>query len=107
MMRIYILLSILFLSALFILSYAESISCDSKLQEGIPEVVIRAQTEEEAFDFLMFVAKRMPFYVKQGYSVGFPSHPEFQSLTSSKVELNEVKRADLKNLFKSLESTEF
>jgi hypothetical protein len=47
-----------------------------------PEVVVRAQTADEAFDWLWRQLDDMPFFRQHHYDVALPSHPLFQGLAN-------------------------
>lgn len=47
-----------------------------------PTIVTRAQTSDEAFDYLWLQLGQMPFFRAHGYDVGLPAHPLFQRLAT-------------------------
>ena len=54
-------------------------SCHKKEKQdiGTSQIIMRPQTAQEAFEYLSYVLKRVPFYREKGYSVALPKHPLF------------------------------
>src|SRR3974390_2301654 len=62
------------------------------------EIVVRAQTEDEAFSFLWRQLQQMPFYCAHGYDVALPDHPLFHHL-ADQASPQEADQAEARRLF--------
>lgn len=72
-------------------------SPENKIQ---PAIIIRAQTVEEEFNYLIRTVEKMPFYDKNGYSVVLPDNPVFEEIAEkSQGVLQDFDKKALKLLF--------
>lgn len=71
--------SLIFIGRLF----CASASCSLETLKQTPTntaCLVYSQTPEEAFDNLLKILERMPFYKSSGYKVSLPTNPAFQDL---------------------------
>lgn len=70
-------------------------------EASTPLVVIRPQTEEEAFVYLMEELREMPFFRQHGYDVALPKHPLFEALAAPDARPEQADEAALRRAFAS------
>lgn len=89
------------LLALILISACTHLPSTSKAEDSpqidASEVVIRAQTADESFEYLMYLYGKMSFYQQHGYQVSLPTHPSFQNISTATMTDSEI--SDLKNIF--------
>jgi len=69
------------------------------MKKVLPEIIIRAQTPKEEFEYLWFVLNKVPFYRKNNYNFEVPRQPEFQHLVNISPNFDLVDRKSIKDLF--------
>ncbi len=47
---------------------------------ALPKIIFRAQTKEEAFSFVLYLSKKLPWFKQNGYKIPLPQHIAFQNL---------------------------
>ncbi len=57
------------------------------------KIIVRAQTADEEFDYLIKVLGKMSFYNEHGYKIPIPNHPFFLKISN---DLDSLKSLDLK-----------
>jgi hypothetical protein len=64
-----------------------------------PEVRIRPQEPDEAYDYLLYTLQRMPFFRQNGYSVALPADAAFEALADAGAPVPDADRARLREVF--------
>ncbi len=63
------------------------------------KLVIRPQTPEEEFNYLLDVLEETPFYKQNNYKIELSDHPEFQKIATGQTSLETVDKKRLRELF--------
>jgi len=45
-----------------------------------PEVVYRGETKEEAFSFITYLVRKLPWFKENGYNIALPEHKDFEDI---------------------------
>jgi len=64
------------------------------------KIIVRAQTADEEFEYLMKVLRRMDFYNQHGYKIPIPDHPFFLDISNNLDLLNSLDMKKAKNIFR-------
>ncbi len=64
------------------------------------KIIIRAQTANEEFDYLMKVLSKMDFYNQYGYKIPIPNHPFFLNISNNLDLLKSLDIKEAKKIFK-------
>lgn len=64
------------------------------------KIIIRAQTADEEFDYLMKILGRMAFYTEHGYKIAVPEHPFFVNISNNPDLIKTLNMEEAKNIFK-------
>ncbi len=63
------------------------------------ELIIRPQTPQEEFDYLLYLLGRAQFYKQNGYAVELPEQLEFQKIATGQTLLETVDKNELHDIF--------
>ncbi len=69
--------------------------------QSISKIIVRPQTAEEEFRYLMRVLGKMDFYNKNGYAIPIPDHPFFINISNNLDLLKSLNIEKAKNIFKT------
>lgn len=64
-----------------------------------PEIIYRGQAKEEAFSFVMYLTKKLPWFNANGYNVSLPQHKMFEKLYQNPALITEKDVDSLRNIF--------
>ena len=70
-----------------------------KGSESKNKLIIKPQTVDGEFDYLWSLLQKMPFYIKNGYSISLPDNQNFQRLIDNPETLKTVNKDDSRQLF--------
>ncbi len=65
------------------------------------KIIIRAQTADEEFDYLMKVLSKMDFYNKHDYKISIPDHPFFLNISDNLDLLRSLDIKEARKIFKN------
>lgn len=63
------------------------------------KIIVRAQTANEEFEYLMKILGKMNFYNKHGYKISIPGHPFFLNISNNFDLLQSLDVEEAKNIF--------
>lgn len=67
--------------------------------EGNSEIVYRGETKEEAFSFVMYLVKKLPWFNENGYKIALPTHKVFESMYANPKLITEEDEKRLETIF--------
>ncbi len=65
------------------------------------KIIVRAQTADEEFNYLMKVLGEMAFYNEHGYKIAIPEHPFFVNISNNLDLLKTLDMEEARNIFKT------
>ena len=69
-------------------------------KQSTNRIIVRAQTADEEFEYLMKVLSKMDFYNQHGYKIPIPNHPFFLNISNN---LDLLKSLDTEKAIKKME----
>lgn len=63
------------------------------------KIIVRSQTAEEEFRYLLHLAEGIDFFVQNNYSIAIPDHPYFFNLFNNPKLIKTLNKKEAKNIF--------
>lgn len=85
---------IFLITCIFIFVIVFDIACDTKQAN----ILFRAQTNQEAFSFVLYLIKKLSWFENNGYIVGLPKHTAFKILYDNRDSIANVTECELERI---------